>query len=75
MAENAAFVGNEKSILVLKDDGEIQILDSDAKKFDAIRTYKVSNASTWAHPVPVTSGVLIKNDDSLILWKYDSDPS
>ena len=75
MAENAAFVANEKSILVLKDDGEIQILESDAKKFDAIRTYKVSSASTWAHPVPVTSGVLIKNDDSLILWKYDSDPS
>jgi outer membrane protein assembly factor BamB len=72
IAENAAFLANEKSILILKDDGEIQILNGDAKKFETIRTYKVSDSSTWAHPVPVTAGLLIKNDDSLILFEYDS---
>ncbi|MCI0446930.1 hypothetical protein L0152_27475, partial [bacterium] len=75
MAENAAFIGNEQSILILKDDGEIQILDPHSKNFDSIKTYNVSNSSTWAHPVPVSSGLLIKNDDSLILWKYSVDPS
>lgn len=75
MAENAAFLANEKSVLVLKDDGEIQILDGYAKKFEVIKTYKVSNSSTWAHPIPVSAGLLIKNDDSLILLEYDSDPS
>jgi outer membrane protein assembly factor BamB len=71
IAENAVFLANEKSILILKDDGEIQILDGNAKTFKPIRTYKVSNSSTWAHPVPVTAGLLIKNDDSLILFEYD----
>lgn len=75
IAENAAFLANEKSILILKDDGEIQILDSNAKKFEPIRTYKVSNSSTWAHPVPITQGILIKDDDSLILLEYDSNRS
>jgi outer membrane protein assembly factor BamB len=75
IAENAAFLANEKSILILKDDGEIQILDGNAKQFQPIRTYKVSDSSTWAHPVPVTAGLLIKNDDSLILFQYDSNPS
>lgn len=75
MAETAAFVGNEEAILLLKDDGEIQIFPSRGKRFDPIRTYNVSSSTTWAHPVPVTSGLLIKNDDSLILWNYGSDPS
>jgi outer membrane protein assembly factor BamB len=75
MAKNAAFIGNENSILILKDDGEIQILNPHSQKFDPIKTYNVSNTSTWAHPVPVSSGLLIKNDDSLILWKYSVDPS
>lgn len=75
IAENAALVGNEESIVILKDDGEIQILPSRAKEFNVIRTYNVSSASTWAHPVPVPSGLLIKNDNSLILWKYGPDPS
>jgi outer membrane protein assembly factor BamB len=75
IAGNAALVGNAESIVILKDDGEIQILRSHAKEFNVIRTYNVSRASTWAHPVPVTSGLLIKNDDSLILWKYDTEKS
>jgi outer membrane protein assembly factor BamB len=74
MAENAAFLANEKSILILKDDGEIQILDGHAQKFETIKTYKVSNSSTWAHPVPLTDGILIKNDNSLILLEYDLVP-
>jgi outer membrane protein assembly factor BamB len=75
IAENAAFIANDESILILKDDGEIQILDARAKSFNAVRTYSVSSASTWAHPAPLTSGLLIKNEDSLILWNYGSDPS
>jgi outer membrane protein assembly factor BamB len=72
MAENASFVASEDSILILKDDGEIQILAAPSQKFGTIRTYHVSNSSTWAHPVPITSGLLIKNDDSLILFQYSS---
>lgn len=75
IADNASFLANEKSILILKDDGEIQVLNGNANKFEPIRTYKVSNSATWAHPVPVTAGLLIKNDDSLILFEYDSDPA
>ncbi len=75
MAENAAFIGNKQSILILKDDGEIQILDSHSQTFDPIKTYNVSNSSTWANPAPVAAGLLIKDDDSLIFWKYNMDPS
>ena len=75
IAENAALVGNRETIVILKDDGELQVVPSQAKEFKVIKTYNVSRTSTWAHPVPVTSGLLIKDADSLILWKYASDPS
>jgi outer membrane protein assembly factor BamB len=74
IAENAALLADTNSILILKDDGEIQILDVNAQKFEPIRTYKVSESSTWAHPVPWSNGLLIKNDDSLILFGYGSTP-
>ena len=72
MAENAALVGNEDSILILKDDGEIQILSTHLKQFSAVKTYNVSNTQTWAHPIPIASGLLIKNEEYLTLWNYGS---
>ncbi len=70
IAENAALIADDKSIVILKDDGELQIVSPNARNFEAIRTYNVSKTSTWAHPVPISSGLLIKDNDSLTLWNY-----
>jgi hypothetical protein len=33
------------------------------------RRYDVADTPTWAHPVPTSQGVLVKDDSSLALWK------
>ena len=72
IGENAAIIADDQSIVILKDDGELQIISPYTKDFEAIRTYSVSKTSTWAHPVPISSGLLIKDNDSLTLWSYES---
>lgn len=72
VAENAAFVVAKENVLVLKDDGVMYVLPTNSKAFAPIRTYEVSNTATWAHPVPVTSGLLVKDLITLTLWTYSS---
>ena len=33
------------------------------------RRYRVADTETWAHPVPTREGILIKDLDSLALWR------
>jgi hypothetical protein len=70
MADNAALIGNRQAILILADDGELQIISPNQNNFAVIKTYFVSSTPTWAHPVPVQSGLLIKNQDHLIRLDY-----
>jgi outer membrane protein assembly factor BamB len=72
IAENAALIADGKSVLILKNDGQIDVLSSDSKTFAPFKTYKVSNSETWAHPVPIDSGLLIKDGNTLTLWRYHS---
>jgi len=37
--------------------------------FAPVATYAVADGATWAHPVPVRGEVLIKDTDTLALWK------
>jgi hypothetical protein len=41
------------------------------KAFEPLRKYSVADSPTWAHPVLVGHGILIKDATNLALW----DPS
>ncbi len=69
MGDNAAFVVAGDTVLILDNSAELAILPQDAKAFEPHRRYRVADTETWAHPVPTKVGILIKELDSLALWR------
>jgi hypothetical protein len=54
-------------ILTLTTEGSLIVFPRSPEGFEAIRTYGVSETPTWATPAPVDQGLLIKNQDELML--------
>jgi outer membrane protein assembly factor BamB len=66
--ENAAIVDAGPALLLLTNNGELIVANKNGKAFEVLRKYTVANSPTWAHPVPITNGILIKDVNSLTLW-------
>jgi outer membrane protein assembly factor BamB len=65
--DNASFVLVGDKILSLTTEGSLIVFPRSPEGFEAIRTYGVSETPTWATPAPVDQGLLIKNQDELML--------
>ena len=70
--EHAAFVVAGKSVLALKGDGTLLVLNAGASSFAPIRRYEVAASATYAHPAPTASGLLIRDEDGLSLHAPDA---
>ncbi len=68
--ENAAIVSGPQVLFLLTNDAQLIVAAKNAKKFDPIRRYTVAESPTWAHPVPVGDGVLIKDLSTLALLSF-----
>jgi hypothetical protein len=66
--ENAALVVVGDSILVLEGDGKLLVLSRSATSFAPAHEHRVAESPTFAHPVPVEDGLLIKDESSLSLF-------
>lgn len=69
-AENAALLSAGPVLLILKEDAELIIAKSDAGSLQPLKKYTVADSPTWAHPVVVNRGLLIKDAQSLTLWSF-----
>ena len=69
LGDNGAVVLWGPWLLVLTSDGELLVLEAEAESFSPVRRYVVADTPTWAHPVPTSSGILVKDDSRLSLWK------
>lgn len=67
--ENAALLLAGDSVLALNNDGELAVFAATEKGFEPQRKYTVAASPTWAYPAPVAGGILIKDKESLALWK------
>ena len=70
--ENVAFLSVRDHIIALKDKGELQIISANSEEFETKASYQVSNKPTWAPPVVLTEGLLVKDLDTLTKWKLTS---
>ncbi len=43
----------------------------DAAGFAPLATYTVAGSPTWAHPVIVPGGILVKDAETLALWRLE----
>ena len=56
------------ALLALPDNSELIVFKPDGAKFSQIRSYKVSDAQTYAHPVVSGNRIFVKDQESLALW-------
>ena len=67
-ATNAAIVDAGTVLLLLTDDAELIVVKKSGKGFEPLRKYSVADSPTWAHPVVLNGGILIKDTTTLALW-------
>jgi len=68
--ENAAVVAAGRRVLFLTDDAELVVVDADAPDYRPLARYEVADSPTWAHPVVMGSGLLVRDRDGLSRWSF-----
>lgn len=69
LGDNGAVVLWGSFLLVLTNGGELLVLEAGADKFSPVRRYTMADSPTWAHPVPTSAGILVKDESGLALWR------
>lgn len=69
--DNAALVALGGSVLALTDAGRLVVFDAAATGYAPLATYTVAESATWAHPAPVRGGFLVKDLDSLTMYRLE----
>jgi outer membrane protein assembly factor BamB len=64
-AESAAILAGAGMLFLLDTDGSITLAAPDTAAFRPLRRWSVASSATWAHPVVLDTGVLVKDVDSL----------
>lgn len=68
--ENAGVIVAGDLLMATTTEGELLVATADPKAFEPIRRYTIAESPVWAHPVPVGSGVLIKDANHLTYWTF-----
>jgi hypothetical protein len=55
---------------LLKDDGELILARASGTRFELLHKYPVADSPTWAHPLILDNGILVKDLDTLTLWNF-----
>jgi outer membrane protein assembly factor BamB len=69
--DNAAVLVAGEHLILLNDDGELLIARATGRAFEPLRHYPVADSPTWAHPLILPNGVVIKDATTLALWTVD----
>jgi outer membrane protein assembly factor BamB len=69
--DNAAMLASSATLYALLPDGQLVIARPTAKGLNEIRRYEVAESPTWAHPVVLGDGVLIKDLKTIARWGVD----
>jgi outer membrane protein assembly factor BamB len=66
--DNVMFLSIPGHVLALVNDGSLQIIAADGDRLETLASYRVAEDSTWAPPVLLQNGILVKDKQSLTLW-------
>ena len=70
-ALNTAVVKAGSLLLLLNDDGELVVAESNRERLEVVGRYSVAESATWAQPTASGKRVFVKDTDSLTLWIVD----
>jgi outer membrane protein assembly factor BamB len=66
--ENAAMLVSSTMLYSLTPDAQLIVAKPTQKSLGEIRRYEVADGATWAHPVIIPDGVLVKDVKTLARW-------
>ncbi|MCH2209761.1 MAG: PQQ-like beta-propeller repeat protein [Fuerstiella sp.] len=69
--ENATFLSLPGHVAALTDNGKLQIITADGGKSAIAASWSVADDRTWAPPVMLPNGILVKDHDTLTRWSFD----
>ena len=69
-AESAAIVAAAGALFLLGTDAALTVAAPDAAGFRPLRTWTVASSATWAHPIVLDAGILVKDADSLAFLRF-----
>lgn len=70
VGQNATFLAIPGQILVLNDTGKLQAVKASGEGYSELASWKVSDQPTWAPPVLMQNGILIKDRETLTFWLF-----
>ena len=70
--DNATLLATSGYVLVLLDSGELQVIEATDQAYRQVVSYQVADTPTWAPPVLMTDGLLVKDKETLTLWSLDA---
>jgi outer membrane protein assembly factor BamB len=73
--DNAAIVAGGGVLFLLTSGSELIVATQTSEAFSPTRTWPVAESPTWAHPVVMNDGVLVKDKDTLALLRFDAAPA
>ncbi|QDS86296.1 outer membrane biogenesis protein BamB [Rosistilla ulvae] len=68
---NVAFLSIPDHVIALFDGGRLQVIKATGKGLEEVASYRVADSETWAPPVLLGTGLLIKDQQSLTLWSFE----
>jgi outer membrane protein assembly factor BamB len=68
--ENAAFLAAGPLVMAMTTEGELVVMRSNPKAFEAVKRYTLAESPVWAHPALVAGGIVVKDVDSLAYWVF-----
>lgn len=71
MGEYATFLSIDDQVVILKDDATLEIIEADSDAYEPIISYEIAESPTWAAPVLLADGFLIKDRTKLFRWRFE----
>jgi len=68
--DNVMFLAIPGHILALTDTGRLLVIIASGGGYETIASYRVAESGTWAPPVLLNKGVLVKDEESLVFWSF-----
>jgi len=68
--DNAAVLAGGGMLFLLTSDAELIVAAQGGRAFEAVKRYDLGTSPTWAHPVVLSQGVLVKDADSLTFLRF-----
>lgn len=66
--KHATFLAIPGYMVALVNDGTLLIFKATSESFQKVASYRVAKDRTWAPPVLLKNGILVKDQESLTLW-------